>query len=71
MYLKKKTMGFYENSLDGDQFVRVHRSFIINLSQLTKIEPLEKETHVALLKRGVRVPLSRSGFAKLKSVLGL
>ncbi|HEX6891112.1 MAG TPA: LytTR family transcriptional regulator DNA-binding domain-containing protein [Chryseolinea sp.] len=71
MYLKKKTMSFYENSLDAAQFVRVHRSYIINLQQLTKIEPLEKETYLALLKSGVKVPLSKSGYTKLKGVLGL
>lgn len=71
MYLKKKTMSFYENSLDASQFVRVHRSYIINLQQLTKIEPLEKETYLALLKSGVKVPLSKSGYTKLKGVLGL
>ena len=57
MFLKKKTMSFYESSLDASQFVRVHRSYIINLQQLTKIEPLEKETYLALLKSGVKVPL--------------
>jgi len=71
MFLKKKTMSFYENSLDASQFVRVHRSYIINLQQLTKIEPMEKETYLALLKTGVKVPLSKSGYGKLKSVLGL
>jgi two-component system, LytTR family, response regulator len=71
MFLKKKTMSFYEQSLDGDQFVRVHRSYIIQLSQLTRIEPLEKDTHVALLKNGTRVPLSKTGYVKLKGVLGL
>jgi two-component system, LytTR family, response regulator len=71
MFLKKKTMSFYENSLDADQFVRVHRSYILQLSQLTRIEPLEKDTHVALLKSGVRIPLSKTGYAKLKSVLGM
>jgi two-component system, LytTR family, response regulator len=71
MFLKKKTMSFYENSLDASQFVRVHRSYIISLQQLTKIEPMEKETYLALLKSGVKVPLSKSGYAKLKSVLGL
>ncbi|HEY9049367.1 MAG TPA: response regulator [Ohtaekwangia sp.] len=71
MFLKKKTMSFYEQSLDANQFVRVHRSYIIQLNQLTRIEPLEKDTHVALLKSNVRVPLSKSGYAKLKSVLGL
>ncbi len=71
MFLKKKTMSFYEQSLDPSQFVRVHRSYIIHLQQLTKIEPLEKETYLALLKSGVKVPLSKSGYAKLKVVLGL
>jgi two-component system, LytTR family, response regulator len=71
MFLKKKTMSFYENSLDTSQFVRVHRSYIINLQQLTKIEPLEKETYLALLKSGAKVPLSKSGYTKLKGVLGL
>lgn len=71
LFLKKKTMGYYERVLDPKQFVRVHRSYIIPLSQLTRIEPLEKDSHVALLKSGVRVPLSRTGYSKLRAVLGI
>ncbi|SFG75161.1 LytR/AlgR family response regulator transcription factor [Pontibacter chinhatensis] len=71
LFLKKKTMGYYERVLDPKQFVRVHRSYIIPLSQLTRIETLEKDSHVALLKSGVRVPLSRTGYSKLRSVLGI
>lgn len=71
MFLKKKTMSFYENMLDPDHFVRVHRSYIVQLSHITRIEPLEKDTHVAKLKSGVTVPLSKTGYTKLKSVLGL
>ena len=71
MFLKKKTMSFYEQSLAPSQFVRVHRSYIIALQQLTKIEPLEKDTHLALLKNGVKIPLSKSGYLKLKTVLGI
>jgi two-component system LytT family response regulator len=71
MLLKKKTMSFYEQSLDASQFVRVHRSYIIQIQQITRIEPLEKDTHIALLKNGSRIPLSKTGYAKLKSVLGL
>lgn len=71
MFLKKKTMSFYESILDAAHFVRVHRSYIIQLSHLTRIEPLEKDTHVALLKTGARIPLSKTGYSKLKSVLGL
>lgn len=71
MFLKKKTMGYYEQTLDAQQFVRVHRSYIIQLSQLTKIEPLEKETYQVLLKSGAKIPVSKSGYAKLKEVLGM
>lgn len=70
-YLKKKTMAHYEKSLDARQFVRVHRSYLLNLQELTRIEPLEKDNHVALLKSGVRIPLSQSGYGKLKEVLGI
>lgn len=70
-FLKKKTMGYYEHTLSQAQFVRVHRSFIIAISQLTRIEPFEKDSHVALLKSGVRVPLSKSGYSRLKAVLGI
>lgn len=71
MDLKKKTMSFYEEVLNPSEFIRVHRSFIVAFSQITKIEPLEKNNHVALLKSGQRIPLSRSGYNKLKEVLGL
>ncbi len=70
-YLKKKTMGHYEKTLDPMQFVRIHRSYLLNLQELTRIEPLEKETHVVLLKSGVRLPLSQSGYSRLRTVLGI
>lgn len=70
-YLKKKTMNYYEEVLDPAQFFRVHRSFIINLQQLTRIEPMEKNSYVALLKSGKRIPLSRPGYSKLKEKLGI
>lgn len=71
MFLKKKTMSFYENMLDPSEFVRVHRSYIVQLLQITRIEPMEKDSHVAQLKSGAKVPLSKSGYNKLKTVLGL
>ena len=70
-YLKKKTMNYYEEVLDENNFVRVHRSFIINLNHLTKIEALEKNNYVAILKNDNRIPISRNSYAKLKGVLGL
>jgi len=70
-YLKKKTMNYYEQVLDESNFVRVHRSFIINLNHLTKIEALEKNNYIAILKNDNRIPISRNSYAKLKGVLGL
>lgn len=71
VYLKKKTMQSFDSSLPTGQFIRVHRSFIVNITQITRIEPMEKENHVALLKAGVQVPVSKSGYQKLKEVLDL
>jgi len=70
-YLKKKTMSYYEQVLDSSKFFRTHRSYIINLQELTKIEPLEKNTYIAILKNGKKIPLSRTGYTKLKETLGV
>ncbi len=70
-YLKKKTMAHYERALDPGQFVRVHRSYLMNLQELTRIEAADKDNHLALLKSGVRIPLSQGGYQKLKEVLGI
>lgn len=70
-FLKKKTMNFYESVLDTNQFFRTHRSFIINLKELTRIEPLEKNSYVAVLKSGKKVPVSRTSYSKLKEKLGI
>lgn len=71
MHLKKKTMAYFEGVLDARQFVRVHRSYLLNIGELTRIEPIDKNNHVALLKNGVQIPLSESGYSKLKIVLGI
>ena len=63
-------MNSVENALDPSQFIRVHRSFLIPVNQLLRIEPYEKESHIALLNCGAKVLVSKSGMAKLKSVLG-
>lgn len=70
-FLKNKTMSHFEQVLDGQQFVRSHRSFIINIQQITRIDPYEKDGHVAVLRSGAQVSVSRSGYGKLKEVLGL
>jgi len=70
-FLKNKTMIFYEQTLDAQQFVRVHRSYIVHISQITKIEPYQKETHLAILRNGQQIPISKTGYVKLKMILGL
>ena len=67
IFLKKKTMSFYENNLDPNQFIRVHRSFMVNSSQIQKIDAAD----FVLLKSGQKVPISKSGYARLKSALGI
>ncbi|MDF2386925.1 LytTR family transcriptional regulator DNA-binding domain-containing protein [Nostoc ellipsosporum NOK] len=70
-FLKNKTMGYFEQVLDKQQFARCHRSYIVNVQQITRIDPYEKDNHVALLRSGAKVPVSRGGYGKLKAVLGL
>ncbi len=71
MFLKKRTMSSFEQGLNPNEFVRVHRSYIIKLDQLTRIEQPEKDVHLALLKTGAKVPLSKTGYSRLKVVLGM
>jgi two-component system LytT family response regulator len=69
--LKNKTMAHFEKILDSQFFVRTHRSYILNVQQITRIDPYEKDNHIAILKSGAKVPVSKTGYAKLKTVLGL
>lgn len=69
--LKKKTMSYFESVFDPVNFLRVHRSFLVQLNQITRIEMVDKNAHIALLKNGVEIPLSRSGYLKLKEILGV
>lgn len=70
-YLKNKTMSFFESFLPPDLFVRCHRSYIVNIQEITRIDPYEKDGHVAVLKNGTKINVSRNGYGKLKAVLGL
>jgi two-component system, LytTR family, response regulator len=68
-YLKQQTISSLEAALDPKSFVRIHRSYIVNLERVTRLEPFGKDTHVAILADGARLPVSRSGYARLKSFL--
>jgi two-component system LytT family response regulator len=70
-FLKKQTMNHYESVLPTNQFVRIHRKFILNINQLAKIDKYGKETYSVILKNGQQLTASASGYAKLKEVLGM
>lgn len=70
-YLKKQTMNFFEQTMDAAQFARVHRSYIINTQLITRIDVYEKDSHIALLNTGAKIPVSKTGYVKLKEVLGI
>jgi two-component system LytT family response regulator len=69
-YLKQQTISSLEASLDPQNFVRVHRSYIVNLERVTRLEPYGKDSHVVILSDGSRLPVSRAGLARLKEFLG-
>lgn len=70
-FLKNKTMAFFEATLPPAQFVRTHRSYIVNVTEITRIDPYERENHLAILRSGSRLPVSKNGYTRLKAVLGL
>jgi two-component system, LytTR family, response regulator len=69
-YLKQQTIASVEQQLDPKRFVRIHRSYIVNLERIARIEPYTKDSRVAVLQDGTQLPVSRSGHARLKELLG-
>ncbi len=68
-FLKQETLGTLEKNLDPHQFVRIHRSYILNLERLAKLELYTKDSRVAVLGDGTRLPVSKAGYARLKPLL--
>lgn len=71
VFLKNKTMGYFEETLESQNFIRIHRSYIINVQLITRIDPYEKESHLAVLSIGVKLPVSKAGYTRLREVLGI
>jgi two-component system LytT family response regulator len=69
-YLKQQTISSLEAALDPQKFVRIHRSFLVNLERVAKIEPYAKDSRVAVLSDGTQLPVSRAGYDRLKALLG-
>lgn len=69
-YLKQQPIGELEAVLDPAVFVRVHRSAIVNLERVARIEPYAKDSRIAILRDGTRLPVSRSGYTRLLEAMG-
>jgi two-component system LytT family response regulator len=68
-HLKQQTIASVEAALDPARFVRIHRSYIVNFERVARIEPYGKDSRLAILTDGTRLPVSRAGYARLKSLL--
>ncbi|GAB4245947.1 MAG: LytTR family DNA-binding domain-containing protein [Ekhidna sp.] len=68
-FLKQQTMKYFENHLPEDDFVRIHRSYIVRVKEIDRVELMGKDTHVVILQDGSQLIVSRSGYGRLKEVL--
>jgi two-component system LytT family response regulator len=69
-HLKQQTISGLEAALDPSRFVRIHRSYLVNVERVVRIEPYGKESKIAILSTGAKLPVSRAGYARLKTLLG-
>jgi two-component system, LytTR family, response regulator len=69
-YLKEQTISSLEAGLDPAHFVRIHRSVIVNVERIAKIEPYAKDSRIVVLSDGAQLPVSRAGYERLRSLLG-
>ncbi len=67
--LKQTTLSALEQELDPGKFIRIHRSYILSIDRLSKVELYAKDSRVAILIDGTRLQVSRAGYARLKELL--
>lgn len=70
-FSKNKTMSYFEEQLSTNDFVRIHRSYLVNVSLVSRIDAYDKESHLAVLSNGIQLPVSKSGYQRLKEILGM
>jgi two-component system LytT family response regulator len=68
-FLKEQTLAELEQLLDSSRFVRIHRRYLLNVARLARIEQAVTDSRVAILQDGTELPISRSGYAKLREIL--
>ena len=66
---KQQTLADLASELDPDRFVRIHRSYLLNIERLEKLELYAKDSRVALLRDGTKLPVSRAGYGRLRELL--
>jgi len=66
---KQQSIGDLAAELDPDRFVRIHRSYLLNIERIEKIELYAKDSRVAILRDGTKLPVSRAGYARLRELL--
>jgi two-component system LytT family response regulator len=69
-WLKQQTIASLESALHPKRFVRIHRGYLVNIERITRIEPNTKDTWIAVLTDGTRIPVSRGGYARFNSLIG-
>lgn len=67
--LKEQTLGDLEGQLDARRFVRIHRSFLLNIERLARVELYAKDSRIAILVDGTKLPVSRAGYQRLQQLL--
>ena len=68
-HLKQQTISSLETALDPSRFLRIHRSYIVNLERVARVEPYSKDGHVAILANGAQLPVSKAGYTRLRAFL--
>lgn len=68
-YLKDQTLGVAESLLDPSRFVRIHRSYLLNIERIARVELYAKDSRIAILRDGTKLPVSRAGYARLAKLL--
>jgi two-component system LytT family response regulator len=69
-WLKQQTISKLESALDPRRFLRVHRSYLVNLERIARVEPNTKDTWLAILRDGTKIPMSRAGYARFRELAG-
>jgi two-component system LytT family response regulator len=69
-WLKQQTISSLESALDPRRFIRLHRSYLVNVERIARIDANTKDTWLAVLNDGSKIPVSRAGYGKFREIIG-